>query len=94
MADLDHQLGGEVGIARVRFSPERARSELEGRLGAQPTADGGAVAAITYGSLDWLIPEIVRYRGQAEVLDPPSLREQVRDAAAARLGELTAVPTG
>ena len=94
MADLDTQLGGEVGIAHVRFAPERARWELEGRLGTRPAADGGAVASITYGSLDWLIPEIMRYRGQAEVLGPPALREQVREAALARLGELTAVPTG
>ena len=94
MVDLDHQLGGEVGMARVRFSSERARWELEGRRGTRATADGGAVATITYGSLDWLVPEIMRYRGHAEVLDPPALRTHVRDAANARLSELQAVPAG
>jgi proteasome accessory factor BC len=91
MADLNQQLGGDVGIARIRFSPERARWELEGRRGAVPTADGGAVASITFGSREWLIPEVLRYGGGAEVLDPPGLRAEVKQAAATLLSELTSV---
>ena len=94
MADLTHGLGGDVGIAQVRFAPKRARWELEGRRNAVPTTDGGAVVAITYGSLDWLIPEIMRYRGDAEVLEPPVLRERVKADAAALLDQLRAVPAG
>jgi proteasome accessory factor BC len=94
MIDLDQRLGGVVGLAHVRFAPERARWELEGRRGAHPTADGGAVATITYGSRDWLIPEILRYRGHAEVLGPPALREQVRQTATARLSQLLSLPIG
>ena len=90
MADLDQRLGGEVGIARVRFSPARARWELEGRREARGTDDGGALAEITYGSWDWLAPEILRYRGDAEVLDPPALRAHIKEMAQARLDEVLA----
>jgi proteasome accessory factor BC len=94
MGDLDHSLGGDVGVARVRFSPDRARWELEGRPGTQELEDGSAVADVTYGSRTWLISEILRYRGQAEVLEPAAVRRQVADEAAALLGELTAVAAG
>jgi predicted DNA-binding transcriptional regulator YafY len=77
-------------MARVRFSPARARWELEGRREARSTGDGGAVADITYGSWDWLGPEILRYRGEAEVLDPPALRAHVKETAQARLDEVLA----
>ncbi|HYX84286.1 MAG TPA: WYL domain-containing protein [Gaiellales bacterium] len=81
MADLDHSLGGKVGIARIWFAPERARWELEGRPGARPAADGAAVADVTYGSQEWLVSEILRYRGQAEVLEPAAVRAHVRRSA-------------
>ena len=94
MADLDHSLGGDVGVARVWFSAERARWELEGRPGTRPLEDGSAVAEVTYGSRAWLISEILRYRGQAEVLEPAIVREEVAEAAAALLEEFTAVAAG
>jgi proteasome accessory factor C len=94
MADLDHSLGGDVGVARVWFSAERARWELEGRPGTRPLEDGSAVAEVTYGSRAWLISEILRYRGQAEVLEPATVREEVAEAAAALLEEFTAVAAG
>ena len=81
MADLDHSLGGKVGIARIWFAPERARWELEGRPGARPAADGAAVADVTYGSQEWLVSEILRYRGQAEALEPAAVRTHVRRSA-------------
>src|SRR6478736_1395742 len=81
MADLDHSLGGSVGIARIWFSPERARWELEGRPGARPARGGAAVADVTYGSREWLVSEILRYRGQAEVIEPEAVRTQVRRSA-------------
>jgi proteasome accessory factor BC len=91
MGDLDHSLGGDVGVARVWFSPDRARWELEGRPGTRALEDGSAVAEVTYGSREWLISEILRYRGQAEVLEPATVREQVAEAASALLDEFTAV---
>jgi proteasome accessory factor C len=94
MADLDHSLGGDVGVARVWFSAGRARWELEGRPATRPLEDGSAVAEVTYGSRAWLISEILRYRGQAEVLEPAIVREEVAEAAATLLEEFTAVAAG
>ena len=94
MGDLDHSLGGDVGVARVWFSAERARWELEGRPGTRALEDGSAVADVTYGSRAWLISEILRYRGHAEVLEPAIVRQQVAEAASALLREFTAVAAG
>jgi proteasome accessory factor C len=94
MGDLDHSLGGDVGVARVWFSAERARWELEGRPGTRALEDGSAVADVTYGSRAWLISEILRYRGHAEVLEPAVVRHQVAEAASALLREFTAVAAG
>jgi proteasome accessory factor BC len=91
MADLDHSLGGTVGIARIWFTPERARWELEGRPGAQPARGGAAIADVTYGSREWLVSEILRYRGQAEVIEPEVVRAQVRRSAELLLGEISPV---
>jgi len=91
MADLDHSLGGKVGIARVWFTPERARWELEGRPGAQPASGGAAVADVTYGSREWLVSEILRYRGQAEVIEPEAVRTQVRRSAEELLRRISPV---
>ena len=91
MADLDHSLGGKVGIARVWFTPERARWELEGRPGAQPARGGAAVADVTYGSREWLVSEILRYRGQAEVIEPEAVRAQVRRSAEQLLRRISPV---
>jgi proteasome accessory factor C len=81
MGDLAPRLGGEVGIARVLFTAERARWELEGRPGALAVEGGGAVADIAFASPAWLVPEILRYRGQAQVLEPAALRDAVRAQA-------------
>src|SRR6478752_963461 len=81
MADLHPELGGEVGTARVLFAPERARYEREGRRDVTMLTDGSALAAVSYGSLRWLVPEILKHRGHAEVLDPPHVRESVLKAA-------------
>ena len=78
----------------MRFSPKRARWELEGRRGAVPTTDDAAVVSITYGSLEWLIPEIMRYRGDAEVLEPPALRDRIKAEATALVDQLLAAPAG
>ena len=94
MGDLDHSLGGDVGVARVWFSAAWARWELEGRPGTRALEDGSAVADVTYGSRAWLISEILRYRGHAEVLEPAIVRHQVAEAASTLLREFTAVAAG
>jgi proteasome accessory factor C len=70
--------------ARIWYAPAVARWEVE--KGARPLADGAAVAEKAVGSADWLVGEVVSYRGDAVVLNPPELRARV----AARARELGA----
>jgi predicted DNA-binding transcriptional regulator YafY len=93
MRDLDPELGGKVGTARVLFSPARGRYEREGRPDVTMLADGSALALVSYGSLSWLVPEILKHRGEAEVLDPPHLRGQVGGAASKLQRALSRAPT-
>jgi proteasome accessory factor BC len=62
-------------VARVLYSPAVARWEVE--RGATPLADGSAINEQKIGSPDWLVGEILRYRGEAELLDPPELRRAI-----------------
>ncbi|MGZ4482482.1 MAG: WYL domain-containing protein [Gaiellales bacterium] len=87
MADLNPELGGEVGTALVWFSADRARWELEGRNDVTRLAGGAVAAPVSYGSLEWLVSEILRYRGAAEVLEPAAVRERVAAAADELLSE-------
>ncbi|HEY6149899.1 MAG TPA: WYL domain-containing protein [Gaiellaceae bacterium] len=65
--------------ARIWYSKEIARWEVE--KGASPLADGSAVAEKPVGSAEWLVGEILSYRGEAVVLDPPELRKAVAERA-------------
>ena len=72
--------------ARIWYSPEIARWELE--KGARRLADGSAVAERPVGSPEWLVGEILSYRGEAVVLEPPELRREIVARAKAVQGEL------
>jgi predicted DNA-binding transcriptional regulator YafY len=61
--------------ARIWYSPEVARWEIE--KGARPLGDGAGLADRTVGSADWLVGEVLSFRGEAVVVDPPELRERV-----------------
>ena len=61
--------------ARVWYSPAVARWEVE--KGAIPLLDGAAVAERAVGSPDWLVGEVLSFRGEAVVIEPQSLRELV-----------------
>ena len=65
--------------ARIWYSKEIARWEVE--KGASPLADGSAVAEKPVGSPEWLVGEILYYRGEAVVLEPPELRRAVAERA-------------
>ncbi len=71
-------LGGTL-VARVLYSPAVARWEVE--RGATPLADGTAINAQKIGSPEWLVGEILRYRGEAELLEPPELRRRIAERA-------------
>jgi proteasome accessory factor C len=61
--------------ARIWYSPAVARWEVE--KGARPLVDGAAIADKSVGSAEWLVGEVVSYRGEAIVLEPPDLRARV-----------------
>jgi predicted DNA-binding transcriptional regulator YafY len=72
--------------ARIWYSPEVARWELE--KGARGLADGSAVAERPVGSPEWLVGEILSYRGEAVVLEPQELRREIAARAQAVQREL------
>jgi proteasome accessory factor BC len=61
--------------ARIWYSPNVARWEIE--KGARPLVDGAAIADRSVGSAEWLVGEVVSYRGEAIVLEPQELRARV-----------------
>jgi len=68
-----------ASTARIWYSPAVARWEVE--KGARPLVDGSALAEKSVGSADWLVGEVVAYRGEAIVLEPPELRKRVAQRA-------------
>src|SRR2546429_349446 len=69
--------------ARIWYSPAVARWEVE--KGARPLVDGSALAEKSVGSADWLVGEVVSYRGAAIVLEPPELRARGAQRVRARM---------
>jgi proteasome accessory factor BC len=69
----------DVGTARVLFRKRVAPWRVE--RGAQPLADGTALEEVRYGSADWLVGEILSYRGEAVVVEPDELRARVAERA-------------
>jgi predicted DNA-binding transcriptional regulator YafY len=65
--------------ARIWYSPAVARWEVE--KGARPLVDGAAIADKSVGSAEWLVGEVVSYRGEAIVLEPQELRARVAQRA-------------
>jgi predicted DNA-binding transcriptional regulator YafY len=77
--------------AQVWFSPEIARWRTE--RGARPLVDGSALEELRVGSADWLVGEILSFRGEAVVLGPEDLRRQVAERARELLTvQVAAVP--
>ena len=56
----------QATTARVWYSPAVARWEVE--KGARPLIDGSALSERAVGSADWLVGEVLSYRGEAVVL--------------------------
>jgi proteasome accessory factor BC len=73
----------EAGTARVLFSARAAPWRIE--RGASPLADGKALEEMRYGSTDWLVGEILSFRGEAVVVEP----EEVRKVIATRARKLS-----
>ncbi len=77
---LVHGEVGSAGVARVWVSPERARWLREERHVLEELADGAVVVELPYGSLDWLVREILKGLGDLVVLEPAEARTAVLDA--------------
>src|SRR5262245_14940670 len=71
----------EATTARIWYSPAVARWEVE--KGAVPLADGSACSERAVGSAEWLVGEVLSFRGEAVVLEPAELRAAVASRARA-----------
>jgi predicted DNA-binding transcriptional regulator YafY len=76
----------DARAARIWYSKAIARWELE--KGAGLLKDGSAVAERPVGSPEWLVGEILSYRGEAVVLEPKELRGEIASRAQAVQREL------
>ena len=64
-------------VARIWVSPERARWAREAHTVVEELTDGALVIEIPYGSIDWLLREILKGAGDFVVLEPEDAREAV-----------------
>ena len=84
----DFETASRLRVARVWFSREQARWRIE--RGAVQLEDGSALEELGFGSPDWLVGEILSYRGEAVVLEPEDLRTRVAGRARSLATELAA----
>jgi proteasome accessory factor C len=78
-------------VARLWFSPQRARWAREELTVAAELADGAVVVELPYAGTDWLVRRVLAEAGDAAVLEPAEAREAVA-AAVAGLRRATATP--
>ena len=76
----------DARVARIHYSKQVARWEVE--RGAQPLRDGSPTAEQKVGGPEWLVGEILRFRGEAVVMEPQDLRRSVSRRARELLSEL------
>jgi predicted DNA-binding transcriptional regulator YafY len=81
-ADLALERLRDAHVAQALYSGEAARRRLE-RPGATPLVKGQVLAQERYGGEDWLVGEILNWRGEAEVLEPAAIRKEVERRARA-----------
>jgi predicted DNA-binding transcriptional regulator YafY len=74
-------------VAQVLYSGDAARRRLE-RPGATPLVKGQVLAEERYGGADWLVGEILNWRGEAEVIEPATMRKEVARRARALARDL------
>ncbi|HEX4108070.1 MAG TPA: WYL domain-containing protein [Solirubrobacteraceae bacterium] len=75
---------GEVSAsrnARVWIAPERARWAREQRRVTEELADGAVIVQLGFGTIQWLVREVLKEAGDAVVLEPQDAREAVLAAA-------------
>jgi proteasome accessory factor C len=76
----------DARVARILYSKQVARWEVE--RGAQELVDGTALMEEKVGSPEWLVSEILRFLGEAVVVEPEDLRKLVASRAKTLLSSL------
>ena len=76
----------DARTAKVLYAKPIARWALE--RGARPLKDGTALSEMPVGSPEWLVGEILFYRGEAVVLGPEDLRAAIAARAKKLVSEL------
>src|SRR4051794_32059371 len=69
-------------MARVWFSPERARWAREEMAVAQELSDGSVIVELPFAGTDWLVRRVLAEAGDAAVLEPADARTAGRHAVA------------
>jgi proteasome accessory factor C len=77
---------GDARTVKVLYLKPVARFAVE--RGARPLRDGTAVSEMPVGSSEWLVGEILSFRGEAVVVEPADLRKRVAARARELAGEL------
>jgi predicted DNA-binding transcriptional regulator YafY len=65
-------------VARIWVSPERARWAREDHTVVEELSDGAVVIEVPYGSVDWLLREVLKGAGELVVIEPDDAREAIR----------------
>jgi proteasome accessory factor C len=76
----------DARVARIVYSKDVARWEVE--RGAEELVDGTALMEQKVGSPEWLVSEILRFLGEAVVVEPEDLRKLVASRAKGLLTSL------
>lgn len=69
-------------VAEVRFSPEMAGWMQEKQSNTTWLEDGSVISRIPYFDAGWLVSEVLKYAGEAELISPAELRGRVALTAA------------
>jgi proteasome accessory factor BC len=77
---------GDARTVKVVYRKPVARFALE--RGARPLRDGTAISEMPVGSTEWLVGEILSFRGEAVVIEPLDLRKRIATRARELAGEL------
>ena len=78
-----HVQGGRAFMAdeptevRVRYAPRIARWIREREPGAESLSDGGVTVRHTVADPRWIVAHVLQYGPDAEVLNPPEVRDMV-----------------
>ncbi|MGH2923137.1 MAG: helix-turn-helix transcriptional regulator, partial [Solirubrobacterales bacterium] len=74
-------------VARIWVSPERARWAREEHTVVSELSDGAVLVEVPYGSVDWLLREILKGAGDFVVVEPAEAREAIAAELEADRGE-------